>query len=135
MSISEYTGAWDTPQIVHLLKRTLFGASVQDINYFRIRTMSQAVDELLTPTAVPSTVPLNNYDTDPTGVAPWQTWISTGLLYVDTDMNMNRLDSLQCWWIGQLLNCGRSIHEKMTLFWHNHFAMDATAHAEDIPCR
>jgi len=135
MSISEYTGAWDTPQVVHLLKRTLFGASVQDINYFKTRTMSQAVDELLTPAAAPSTTPLNNYDTDPTGVAPWQTWINTGQLYVDADMNMNRLDSLQCWWIGQLLDCGRSIHEKMTLFWHNHFAMDATAHAEDIPCR
>jgi len=133
--ISEYTGSWDTPQIVHLLKRTLFGASVQDINYFKTRTMSQAVDELLLPTPPPSTVPLNNYDTDPTGVAPWQTWINTGLLYVDDDMNMNRLDSLQCWWIGQLLNGGRSIHEKMTLFWHNHFAMDATAHAGDIPCR
>ncbi|HEY4209152.1 MAG TPA: DUF1800 domain-containing protein [Puia sp.] len=135
MSIAEYTGAWDTPQVVHLLKRTLFGASVQDINYFKTRTMSQAVDELLTPAAAPSTAPLNNYDTDPTGVAPWQTWINTGLLYVDPDMNMNRLDSLQCWWIGQLLNGGRSIHEKMTLFWHNHFAMDATAHAEAIPCR
>jgi uncharacterized protein (DUF1800 family) len=133
--ISEYTGAWDTPQVVHLLKRTLFGASIQDINYFKGRTMAQAVDELLLPAAAPVSVPLNNYDNDPTGVAPWQTWINTGILYVDDDMNMNRLDSLQCWWIGQMLNCGRSIHEKMTLFWHNHFAMDATAHAGDIPCR
>jgi hypothetical protein len=53
--ISEYTGAWDTPQVVHLLKRTLFGAAVQDINYFKTRTMSQAVDELLQPTAAPAT--------------------------------------------------------------------------------
>src|SRR5256885_13510383 len=115
--INEYTGAWDTPQVVHLLKRTLFGASLQDIGYFKTRTMSQAVDELLQPTVPPATVPLNNYGNDPTGVAPWQTWINTGLLYVDTDMNMNRLNSFQCWWIGQLLNPGRSIHEKMTLFW------------------
>ncbi len=133
--IAEYTGNWDTPQVVHLLKRSLFGATIQDINYFKSRTMSQAVDELLQPAPSPTTFPLNNYDADPTGVAPWQTWIDTGLFYVDADMNMNRLDSLQCWWIGQLLNCGRSIHEKMTLFWHNHFAMYALAHAEDIPCR
>jgi hypothetical protein len=96
MGISEYTGAWDTPRVVHLLKRTLFGATVQDIDYLRTRTMSQAVDELLQPTPVPAAIPLNNYGNDPTGVAPWQTWIDTGLLYVDADMNLNRLDSLQC---------------------------------------
>src|ERR1700712_4440778 len=89
--IGQYTGAWDTPQVAHLLKRTLFGASVQDLNYFKTRTMSQAVDELLQPTAAPSTKPLNNYDNDPTGVAPWQTWIGTGLLYADDTMNTNRL--------------------------------------------
>ena len=133
--INAYTGVWDTPQVVHLLKRTLFGASVTDINYFKTRTMAQAVDELLQPTAAPATTPLNNYGADPTGVAPWQSWINMGLLYSDEDMNSNRLYSLQAWWIGQLLNPGRSIHEKMTLFWHNHFAMDATAHFEDIPAQ
>ena len=132
--INQYTGTWDTPQVVHLLKRTLFGASIDDINYFKTRTMSQAVDELLLPTAVPTTKPLNNYGNDPTGVPSWQTWIGTGLLYVDEGMNTNRLRSLQAWWIGQLLNPGRSIHEKMTLFWHNHFAMDALGHLSDIPC-
>ena len=133
--IGEYTGTWDTPQVVHLLKRTLFGAAVQDINYFRTLTMSQAVDELLQPTAAPVTQPLNNYGADPTGVASWQTWINTGLLYTDPMMNQNRVASLQCWWTGQLLNCGRSIHEKLTLFWHNHFAMDATQHYADIPAQ
>jgi uncharacterized protein (DUF1800 family) len=130
-----YTGTWDSPQVVHLLKRTLFGTSVQDINYFRTLTMSQAVDQLLQPTAVPATSPLNNYGSDPTGVAPWQSWINQGLLYSDEEMNANRLNSLQCWWVGQLLNPARSIHEKMTLFWHNHFAMDATQHFKDIPAQ
>jgi len=133
--IAEYTGPWDTAQVVHLLKRTLFGASLQDVGYFRTLTMSQAVDALLQPAPPPSTVPLNDYGADPTGVAPWQTWINTGLLYSDPDLGASRLKSLQAWWVGQLLNPGRSIHEKLTLFWHNHFAMDATAHFEDIPAR
>jgi uncharacterized protein (DUF1800 family) len=130
--IAEYTGTWDTPQVVHLLKRTLFGATVQDIAYFKTLTLSQAVDSLLQPTAPPSTMPLNNYGVDPTGVGSFQTWINTGLLYQDDMLNASRLNSLQCWWTGQMLNPGRSIHEKMTLFWHNHFAMDATAHFADI---
>ena len=131
--LDAYTGDWDTPQVVHLLKRTLFGATIQDLNYFKGLSMSQAVDELLKPTPVPATKPLNNYGNDPTGVGSFQTWIGTGLLYQDEDMTTNRLRSLQAWWIGQMLSCGRSIHEKMTLFWHNHFAMNALPHL-DIPC-
>src|ERR1700761_3394539 len=134
LGLDPYTGAWDTTHVVHLLKRTLFGATQADINYFQGLSMSQAVDALLQPTPVPSTKPLNNYGADPTGVASWQTWVGTGLLYQDDDMNTNRLRSLQAWWIGQLLGCGRSIHEKMTLFWHNHFAMDALSTPAPIPC-
>jgi len=133
LGLSEYAGTWDFPQVAHLLKRTLFGATVADINYFKGLTMSQAVDQLLQPTATPTSLPLNNYGADPTGVAAWQPWLNMGLLYNDPKMNENRLNSLQCWWMGQMLNPGRSIHEKMTLFWHNHFAMDATAHFNDIP--
>jgi hypothetical protein len=109
--LAPYTGDWGTPQVVHLLKRTLFGATVQDIAYFKTLTPSQAVDTLLQPTAAPSTKPLNNYGADPTGVSPYATWIDVGLLYQDDDLNSSRLTSLQCWWTGQLLNPGRSIHE------------------------
>jgi len=133
--LQPYTGTWDTPQVVHLLKRTTFGASVADINYFKGLSMSASVDALLTPTAVPVTQPLNNYGADATGVAPYQTWIGQGLLYQDKNLNASRVASMQCWWIGQMLGSGRSIHEKMTLFWHNHFAVDATAHYSDTPAQ
>ena len=133
--IQEYTGTWDTTQVVHLLKRTVFGATVADVNYFKGLSMSAAVDLLLTPTAAPTSQPLNNYGADVTGVASYATWIGTGLLYQDQNLNADRVASLQCWWTGQLLSCGRSIHEKMTLFWHNHFAMDATQHFGDIPAQ
>jgi uncharacterized protein (DUF1800 family) len=135
LGLAEYAGVWDIPQVAHLLKRTLFGATVQDINYFKGLTMSQAVDQLLQPTAMPTSLPLNNYGTDATGVASWQPWLNVGLLYNDPILNASRLNSLQCWWMGQLLNPGRSIHEKMTLFWHNHYAMDATQHFSDIPAQ
>lgn len=135
--LNEYTGDWGTPQVVHLLKRTLFGASINSINYFKAKTMSEAVDELLTETLAPSTFPLNNYNVDgyvdPTGVAAWQTWINASLILSDDELNAKRLNSLQLWWMGQLLNEQGSIHEKITLFWHNHFATnmykDATIRA------
>jgi uncharacterized protein (DUF1800 family) len=137
--LDEYAGEWTTTEVAHLLKRTLFGVKVDDLNYFLTLSMSDAVDQLLTVTAAPATVPLNSYSsngyTDPTGVAAWDTWINTGVDFPDTVMNTNRLDSLKCWWIGQMLNENRSIHEKLTLFWHNHFAVDSLLHIADIPAR
>ncbi|HEY4936472.1 MAG TPA: DUF1800 family protein [Puia sp.] len=135
--LDEYTGEWTSTEVAHLLKRTLFGVKVDDLNYFLSLSMPQAVDHFLTPTAAPVTVPLNSYSsngyTDPTGVAAWDTWINTGVDFPDSVMNTNRLDSIKCWWIGQMLNENRSIHEKLTLFWHNHFAVDSLLHIADIP--
>ena len=137
--LQEYTGTWGTPQIIHLLKRTLFGAKLQDVLYFRNRTMQQAVDELLQPAAGPSTYPLNNYSvggyTDPSGVALWQTWINTGLTLADKELNEKRIGSFKTWWLGQALNSSRSIHEKMVVFWHNHFATDTSVNTEKIKAR
>ena len=61
LGLDPYTGVWDTPHVVHLLKRTVFGATITDINYFSGLSMSAAVDQLLQPSPVPATKPLNNY--------------------------------------------------------------------------
>ena len=137
--LQEYTGAWDTAQVVHLLKRTLFGAKQQDIQYFKTRTLQQSVDELLQPTASPTTVPLNNYSvsgyTDPSGVALWQTWINTGITIADKELNEKRIDSFKTWWLGQAVQPSRSIHEKLTVFWHNHFATNTDISTDKIKAR
>jgi uncharacterized protein (DUF1800 family) len=137
--LQEYSGAWDTPQVVHLLKRTLFGAKFQDVQYFKGRTMQQAVNELLQLTSAPSTFPLNNYSvggyTDPSGVPLWQTWINNGITLADKELNEKRIDSLKTWWLGQALRPSRSIHEKMTIFWHNHFAIDTSIATDVIKAR
>lgn len=137
--LQEYTGTWDTPQVVHLLKRTLFGAKSQDIAYFKSMSLQQAVDELLQPTAPPSNYPLNNYSVDgyidPTGVALWQTWINTGIVLADKELNEKRNSSFKIWWLGQALSPTRSIHEKLVVFWHNHFATDTSVNTEKIKAR
>ena len=137
--LQEYTGNWDTPQVVHLLKRSLFGARPQDITYFKSKTMEQAVNEILQPSAAPSTVPLNNYSvngyTDPSGVALWQTWINTGIAVADVELNRFRIASFKTWWMGQALQPSRSIHEKLTVFWHNHFAINANNSGDKLKAR
>ena len=120
---TQYTGPWTNTQVVHLLKRSMFGATLADVNHMLTLTMSQAVDELLntiTPTPAP---PLNNYGTG-SNVDPnlpfGSTWVNDTV--EPANLNGNRKDSLRAWWIGNILSQGRSLEQKMTLFWHNHFS-------------
>lgn len=120
--LNPYSGPWGTQQVTHLLKRTLFGASIADVNYFKTKTLTQAVDELVN-TVVPAPLPpVNNYNdntADP-DVPAGETWVNAAHSKVGNINNL-RSSSLISWWTGLQLNQGRSISEKMVLFWHNHF--------------
>lgn len=125
--LTPYSGNWDTPQIAHLLRRTGFGAKKTDIDLLRTMTPTQAVDYILTIPATQPAPPVNNYQSvinDPQ-VPFGQTWVNDSALNFNALINNARLDSLRAWWVGQMLNNGPNIREKMTLFWHNHFATEA----------
>lgn len=119
--ITPYTGAWDTLQRIHLLKRTLFGVTPANVNAFNSLSMQQAVDTLLTAQPDPAP-PVNNYGIDDTGVTPGATWVKAPL--GDEMLERKRIDSYKAWWTGQMINQQSSIHEKMVLFWHNHFVTE-----------
>jgi uncharacterized protein (DUF1800 family) len=126
--INEYAGPWGKTEIVHLLKRAMFGAKPADVNYFMSKTMSETVDELLNPSAPLPNPPVKEYDgvtgatTPDNDVAAGATWINS--VSTDGTIQARRRSSLKKWWMGCLLNQDRSIREKMTLFWHNHFATE-----------
>lgn len=123
-----YTGPWTKAEITHLLKRTMFGSRIGDINYFAAKTMSDAVDELLNPVAPLPAPPLKDYDgvtgaaTPDNDVANGATWINS--VNNDGTIQSRRRASFKKWWMGCMLQQDRSILEKMTLFWHNHFATE-----------
>ena len=128
-----YTGAWTNNEVIHLLKRTMFGAAPADVAYFLTRTTSDAVDELLNSTTV--SPPVRDYGLidiegvlyDDLGVAQGQTWINDPNTASDPEaigsINGLRMQSLMKWWAGQIINQNRSITEKMVLFWHHHFSV------------
>lgn len=125
--ITPYTGTWDVAQVRHLLKRTMFGATKADIDYFKNLTMTQAVDELLAVPATSPAPPVNNYS--PTGdpdVPFGQPWVNAIFPPTTTTVNTPRLVSMRSWWVGNMINQNRSIIEKLILFWHNHFPVEAT---------
>lgn len=123
--IAPYTGTWGTPEVVHLLKRTMFGAKKADIDYFKNKSVSDAVNELLNPVASLPSPPVKEYTTSTTATVP-DTNIANGTTWVndpsiDGTVNSQRRASFKKWWTGLMLNQDRSLREKMTLFWANHF--------------
>ncbi len=125
--INPYTGPWSVNEIQHLLKRTMFGSKKADINYFKNKSLSQSVDELLNSTAPLPLPPVNDYNsstvTDP-AVTPGATWVNNPTN--DGTINSLRRASFKKWWTGLMINQDRSILEKMTLFWANHFSTEST---------
>lgn len=133
--LNEYTGTWGDEQIIHLLRRTMFGVKYEDVLALRKKTMKESVDELLSAQPTPAP-PVNNYNTatysDPTGVKLDDTWVNAP--YGDATVNSYRRLSMTNWWVGQMIyQPHRRITEKMVFFWHNHFATEyiivAYAHA------
>jgi uncharacterized protein (DUF1800 family) len=124
--INPYTGTFGTNEIIHLLKRTMFGAKKTDVDYFRNKTLSQAVDELLTFSSTPPAPPLKNYENSANAsepdnaVLPGTTWVNVPCNDILIDVKRRR--SVKDWWIGLIMNQERNIKEKLVLFWHNHFS-------------
>jgi hypothetical protein len=58
--LQPYNGVWTKAEVIHLLKRTMFGASQKDISYFLSKGASASVDELLNPLAPMPAPPLKN---------------------------------------------------------------------------
>ncbi len=126
--INTYNGPWTANEVAHLLKRTMFGSTPEDINFFSAMSMSQAVDQILTVPGTAPAPPVKNYNnnnlpvTDPDYNIPMgSTWVTINT----TDADGRRRTSFKSWWMGLMLNQERNIREKMTLFWHNHFATES----------
>jgi len=120
LSIDPYTGAWGAEQAAHLLRRTLFGPTFQQIQDTVALGMSDAVDQLLT--LVPTDPPLTT-SSDEEVAAIGQTWVNSVLPSVSPQLTENaRRSSFAAWMMERLNKREFSIQEKMCLFWQNHFA-------------
>ena len=122
--LNPYTGPWTSVQVAHLLKRTMFGVTKADLNYFISQGMENSIRELLTKQPLPP-LPVNDYDGidgvyDP-HVRLGQSWVNTP--YSNTEGN--KILSMKAWNMTRLTEQERSIHAKMYMFWMNHFSIQS----------
>ena len=106
--IQPYTGLWTNTEILHLLRRTMFGAKKNDVDFFAAMTMNNAVDYLLNiPTTQPAP-PLKTYSSSITPGDPdatilqGATWVNTNT--TDGGINSQRRQSFKNWWMGLMIN-------------------------------
>ncbi len=88
-------------KISHLLRRAGFGASQKQIAYYSAKGLAATVTELVNYQQIPN--PIDKAQPEPQG-------------------DELRPQDVRSWWIERMLYTTRPLEEKMTLYWHNHFA-------------
>ncbi|MBB4077444.1 uncharacterized protein (DUF1800 family) [Lewinella aquimaris] len=123
VGLAPYTGTFGRPQAAHLLRRTLMGATITDIDGAVNQGLAATIDQLLAPAALPPP-PVNHFFTDDPNVPVGETWINAPWLN-DTDVGEYRWPSIRGWYMNGLIDSQSNIIEKMALFWINHFGIAA----------
>lgn len=106
----------------HLLGRTGFAANMTEIQAYAKLSRIEAADKLLKPvTGTAVTPPPTWVDELPLAPAKRQS-MSREQLQDELRLNNERANELREWWLREMLTTPLPLTEKMTLFWHNHFA-------------
>jgi len=126
LGLKTYAGPWTLQQTKHLLNRTMFGAKAADISYFKAKGLLGSVEELLNVSTTLPPPPLNDYTTstfnDP-NVPLGSSWIND--VSLDGTINSYRRATYKKWLLSICVEQARTIQEKLTFFWSNHFGTEA----------
>lgn len=97
-------GAWTSREATHLLWRTQSGASAAEIARAVGTGLDESLDRLLQPQEESAE------------------FTSTERLLKQVALDSGNIESLKAWWFYRMLHSANPLVERMTLFWHNHFA-------------
>ena len=122
LSMTPYTGPWTKAEAGHLLRRTLFGPTNQQILDAVANGMAPTVTALL---QIPVIAEPVAYHPDETIAAFNTSWVNS--VYPTNPTNAQtvetaRILSLAGWLLERINKEQFTIAEKMCLFWQNHFA-------------
>ena len=118
--LTPYSGSWGREQASHLLRRCMFGPTADEIETAITDGLDVTMQKLLTAAPIASP-PLNYSNQNDPEVPVGQAWVDANN---SVNVNASRSQSLFGWWCGLMINQGVSLTEQMSLFWHNHFALE-----------
>ena len=95
---------WNLAQAGHLYRRAAFGASWEQLQQALSDGPQRTIDKLLKPQS--EAVEFNR-------------------TYDEYEVTTSSVDQLRAWWLRRMIQTPHPLLEKMTLFWHSHFATDA----------
>ncbi len=119
--LEPYAGPWGYDEAAHLLRRSMFGPSRTQIEQAYSQGLYPTLAQLFADHPQPAPPVNPSFANDP-NVPVGETWINAPY---STDVNLTpyRAQSIRAWTMELLRTEGVSLREKMTLFWHNHFAV------------
>lgn len=119
-SLLPYTGPWTSRHALHLLNRTGFGPTREEILQVTEEGLIWAIDKLFEAQPEPDPPIHFRYEDDPE--APLgETWVNSNPTAGVNGLTNARRLSLQLWMTGNMHSSSLNIKEKMVLFWHEHF--------------
>ena len=95
---------WSRREATHLLWRTGFGASTEEINAAATIGLDKTLDRLLTP----------QLETEE--------FAKADSLLRQAAFDSGAILDLKVWWLHRMTSSVNPLVEKLTLLWHNHFA-------------
>jgi uncharacterized protein (DUF1800 family) len=107
----------------HLLVRTGFGPAPADVKAFEGRTRAEAVDALLagTRTTPALSPPTFTQTTTPSDDRP-HPGMTQDERKALRQHERTHVQELRSWWLAEMCATDSPLTERMTLFWHDHFA-------------
>jgi hypothetical protein len=120
---------WDKTLAAHLLNRAGFGGLPEDVAQAANWGMERTVDYLLDFEKTPESFPVP--ETPETPKRPKQMFADLSKEERQQKVrellrsNREAIEETRGWWIKRMLTTKRPLQEKMTLFWHGHFATSA----------
>lgn len=118
--------AWDYAKARHLLVRAGFGGTAQEVQQLFSMGLYKAVDHLVDFHRQPSADA--SLDVAPPSLAdPLESQLRNAFIQSQAaaprqSVDGGQLGRLRQWWLKRMVESPRPLQEKLTLFWHGHFA-------------